>query len=80
MTNPIQVVGVVRDAKYARLIEEKQVFVFSPYSQRYRNGSMTFYVRTVQDPESIGTALRKAGAGCRSRSSTVRDEDYEPAD
>lgn len=58
-TNPVQVVGVVRDAKYARLVEEKQVFVFSPYSQRYRNGSMTFYVRTVQDPESIGTALRK---------------------
>jgi ABC-type antimicrobial peptide transport system permease subunit len=33
--------------------------VFCPYAQRYKNGAMTFYVRSNQKPESLTAALRQ---------------------
>jgi predicted permease len=58
---PVEIVGVVKDSKYADLREEKQRFVFCPYAQDYNSniGAMTYYVRTSQDPAAIGPALRQ---------------------
>lgn len=56
----IEIVGIVKTGKYTDLREEKQAFVFCPYSQRYRDGAMTFYVRTSQEPETLTSALRHA--------------------
>ena len=58
---PIEIVGIVKDSKYADVREEKQRFVFCPYRQEYNPniGAMTYYVRTSQDPASIGLALRQ---------------------
>jgi predicted permease len=57
---PIEIVGIVKDSKYADLREEKQRFVFSPYPQQYTAGAVTFYVRTSQEPQLIASALRQA--------------------
>ena len=58
---PIQIVGIAKDGKYADVREQKQRFVFLPYSQQYDPGigAMRFYVRTAQDPETVATALRQ---------------------
>jgi predicted permease len=56
---PVEIVGVVKDGKYADLREKKQVFVFVPYAQKYAPGTTAFYVRTSQDPETIASALRQ---------------------
>jgi predicted permease len=56
---PIEIIGVVKDGKYADLREKKQAFVFVPYAQRPPIGQVTFYLRTTQDPESIVTAARQ---------------------
>jgi predicted permease len=58
---PVEIVGLVKDSKYANVREEKQRFVFCPYTQRYDpaiGAGLTYYVRTEQDPESIASALR----------------------
>ena len=59
---PVEIVGMVKDGKYADVREEKQRFVFCPYAQHYNasTGGMTYYVRTSQDPALIGPALRQA--------------------
>jgi predicted permease len=58
---PVEIVGVVKDSKYADVREQKQRFIFCPYSQRYTAsiGAMTYYVRSAQDPAAIGPALRQ---------------------
>jgi predicted permease len=58
---PVEIVGVVRDSKYADVREEKQRFIFCPYAQHYSAGvgGMTYYVRTAQEPASIGPELRQ---------------------
>ena len=57
----VEIVGAVKDGKYADIKEEKQRFVFCPYAQRYNPsiGAMTYYVRTAQEPASIAPALRQ---------------------
>ncbi len=59
---PVQIVGVVKDGKYSDVREKKQRFVFLPYAQAYNAGigPMTFYLRTAQDPDAIGSAVRAA--------------------
>ncbi len=59
----IEIVGIVKTGKYTDLREEKQRFIFCPYAQGYTSGSMTFYVRTSQQPESIASALRQTVRG-----------------
>ncbi len=54
----VEVVGVVRDEKYAHVREDKRAFVFSPLVQDKTLGEATFYVRTAQPPESISGAIR----------------------
>jgi predicted permease len=59
--SPIEIVGLVKNGKYADLREKQQVFLFRPYSQHdAAENSMTFYVRTTQSPALISTALREA--------------------
>jgi putative ABC transport system permease protein len=57
---PVMVVGVVKDGKYTDIREEKQRFIFCPYSQHYipNMGGMTYYVRTSQEAGLIAASLR----------------------
>ncbi len=54
----VEVVGVVKDEKYANVREEKRAFVFSPIDQDKTLGEATFYVRTSQAPESLTSVIR----------------------
>jgi len=59
---PVEIVGVVKDGKYADVREEKQRFIFCPYAQHYSagvGGQMTYYVRTAQEPAAVGPELRE---------------------
>jgi predicted permease len=55
----ITIVGLVRDGKAASLREQPLRFVYTPYTQEPRVGSMTFYVRTAADLDALGGRLRK---------------------
>ena len=54
----VEIVGVVRESKHADLREKQAPFMYMPYSQHDSIMGMTFYVRTSQDPASLGTSLR----------------------
>jgi len=59
----IEIVGVVRDAKYGRqLKEETRPTAYTPYVQLPRGAPdpMTFSVRTSGDPAEMTTAIQKA--------------------
>ncbi len=56
----IEIVGVVKDAKHSSLREPVTRTIFVPYLQAPEPHAMTFYVRTWQDPESAGGAIRRA--------------------
>jgi predicted permease len=72
--NDVQIVGVVRDAKHTNLRDENRPTIFTPYSQMMRwamnpqtkkeeevpdNPSfLTYYVRTVQNPETAMGSIR----------------------
>ena len=50
----MEIVGVVKDEKYAHVREDKHAFTFSPLSSGQDAGlQATFYVRTSQPPESF---------------------------
>lgn len=54
----IEIVGVVKDSKHSNLRDEDVPFVYTPYAQARDIGSITFYVRTKQDPSSFAGSLR----------------------
>jgi len=54
----IEVAGVVRDGKHADLREDPEPFAYYPFVQHESVMGMNFYVRTAQDPASVGSALR----------------------
>jgi predicted permease len=54
-----QIVGVVKDSKDTDVREKIEPSTFLPYSQSPHFGNSTFYIRTNQDPVSLGAALRK---------------------
>jgi len=56
----IEIVGVVKDAKHSGVRKEITRTVFTPYLQETDPGSMTFYVRTWQAPESAEATIRGA--------------------
>lgn len=58
---PVTVVGVARDAKYATLSEETPAFVYFPVAQLWRP-ELTLMVRTATDPRGLGPALERAVA------------------
>jgi predicted lysophospholipase L1 biosynthesis ABC-type transport system permease subunit len=55
---PIEVVGVVKDAKNANLREQIRRFVFIPFLQDTELTEMTVYVRTHGGPERTASAVR----------------------
>ena len=61
----IEIVGVIKDAKYKDMREEIPRQVFVPYEQRTSVWEMTAYVRTRVDPHRMQAAVR----------STVREID-----
>jgi predicted permease len=55
----IEIVGVIRDAKYQNMREEIGRQVFVPYTQQNWVFQMTAYVRTALDPAQMYTAIRR---------------------
>jgi predicted lysophospholipase L1 biosynthesis ABC-type transport system permease subunit len=49
----MEIVGVVRDAKYSEVKAEVPPLFFRPWRQAERIGFLTFYVRTTGDPAAI---------------------------
>lgn len=56
----IEVVGVVKDSKYASVRQEVPKLYFLPYAQKQDNGSMSFYVRSPLSAEQLAPQLRRA--------------------
>jgi predicted permease len=54
----VEVVGVVKDGKYAHVREDKVPFAFLPLAEDKTLGQATFYVRTSQPPESFFALIR----------------------
>ena len=63
----IAIVGVVKDAKHTSLREPVSRTMFLPYLQLPQPYPMTFYVRTWQQPEDAGSAIRHAMQGLDSK-------------
>jgi predicted permease len=53
----MQVVGIVKDGKYAQLGEPQQPFIFMPASQRFRS-MMTMVVLSAGDPSALAAPIR----------------------
>ncbi len=56
----IEIVGVVRNSKSAEVSENELPFVYLSYLQDPNLGSLTFYVRSQQEPKSLAPALAAA--------------------
>jgi predicted permease len=56
---PIEIIGVVGDAKYTDVRDEIQRQVFYPYLETPRAGGFIVYVRTSRDAESMFGAVRR---------------------
>ncbi len=59
----VEVVGVVSDAKYANVKDPIHPQIFMPLRQFESLGALTFYVRTVGDPEAVAAGVRALVAG-----------------
>lgn len=55
---PVEVIGVVEDAKYRYIHEDPQFFLYLPFAQ-VRPAAATLHVRTAGHPEEILPALRE---------------------
>lgn len=55
----VEIVGIVKDTRQDHVRGEVTPYAFVPYSQKNHLRSMTFYVRTQQDPLLITNALRE---------------------
>jgi predicted permease len=49
----IEIVGLVRDAKYSEVKDAIPPVYFTPWPQDSTLGAMNFYLRTAQDPEAL---------------------------
>ena len=56
---PIEIVGVIRDAKYTDIRDEVQRQVFFPFLEASRPSAFTVYVRTTQQPAAMFNVLRQ---------------------
>jgi predicted permease len=54
----IEIVGLVRDAKYSEVRNAVPPQVFTPYRQSTDVGAMTFYVRAARDPAQLLSTVR----------------------
>jgi putative ABC transport system permease protein len=55
----IEIVGVIKDAKYADLKAAPPRVFYTPYTQSQVNQSLYFYLRTSIDPSSIAAQIRR---------------------
>jgi predicted permease len=58
----IEIVGVVRDARYSSMREPPPPVFHVPYAQAERQGRLQFYVRTGRDPEALVAEVRRVVA------------------
>jgi predicted permease len=56
---PIEIVGVVKDTRYAGIREEQRPQIFFPSLEAGQLEKSTFYVRTESDPDATAQALRR---------------------
>ncbi len=56
---PLQVIGVVRDARLANVSEPPIPYCFQPWSQGFVSGTVTVYARTRGDPRPFLRAVRE---------------------
>jgi putative ABC transport system permease protein len=56
----IEIVGVVRDAKYRSLRESPSPVYYVPYRQARQQRALHFYVRTSADPDAVEPLVRRA--------------------
>jgi predicted permease len=55
----LEIVGVVRDARYSSLREAAPPVFYTPYLQSAKQTGLTFYVRTAADPEAMAPVVRR---------------------
>jgi putative ABC transport system permease protein len=55
----IEIVGVVKDAKYAELREAPPRAYYTPYRQSKRQDDLFFYVRTAIEPTQLAAQIRR---------------------
>jgi putative ABC transport system permease protein len=55
----IEIVGVVKDAKYADMRETPPRAYYLPYRQNKRQDALYFYIRTAIDPRQIAAQIRR---------------------
>jgi predicted permease len=75
----IEIVGLVRDAKYSRVRDAVPPVYFLPYRQNELIGALSFYVRTAGDPDAAFAAVRSLVASVDAtlpvqRLRTMRDQ------
>jgi predicted permease len=58
----IEIVGVVRDAKYDNVKDPFSPQLFQPREQLERVGTLAFYVRSLGDPETAAASIRNVVA------------------
>jgi len=54
----MEIIGVVKDAKYTNLRDEIPIQAYVPYMNSPYLGGMTIYVRTVGEPQQLMTSIR----------------------
>ena len=57
--SPLEIVGVVQDAKFHSLREPSPPAIYVPFFQSPESGEMTFEVRTTTNPASVAAAARR---------------------
>jgi predicted permease len=55
----IEIVGVVKDAKYADMREAPPRALYLPYRQKKRQDALYFYLRTAIEPRQIASQIRR---------------------
>jgi predicted permease len=59
----VEVIGVVADSKYGKVLEEISPTVYTPFVQGAESGRMTFVLRAESDPDNLIPAVRRTIAG-----------------
>lgn len=55
----MEIVGVVKDSLHSDLKEKPKAFAYVPYDQEPAIRSLTYYVRTANDPENMANSVRE---------------------
>lgn len=59
----MEIVGVVKDSLHSDLKEKPKAFAYVPYDQEPAIRSLTYYVRTANDPENMANSVREVVRG-----------------